>query len=222
MKTISILFILLLSISLISASWFYDDFSSGSLDSSKWEVRQDIEGQPLMDEYGVVEENGNYVFHTQQNTIGDGRVYLFPKQNFTIGDIIEYDFNVISKEGHYGQMVLLTGYQYIRIGIMGFNNGIQGYDELGTSHVRIEFQKNNLHLIRTSPSGLVLVDDLALTNINGNYELYIGSFSGHNGKTHIDYDNFTIQRCRHILARNTTICLEKAEGTPILVRGIKI
>ena len=196
----------------------YADFSSGVLDSSKWEVRQDVEGQPLMDEYGVMEENGNYVFHTQQNEIGDRRTYLFPKHIFTTGDVLEYDFNVISKEGNYGQMVLLTGDQYIRVGIMGYSSGVQGYDELGWSHVKIEFQKNNFHLTRTSPSGLVLVDDLYLSNADGDYELYIGSFSGHNGRTHIDYDNFNLKMCKFVPPRNKTICLERINPNEPIIR----
>ena len=40
-------------------------------------------------------------------------------------NILEYDTNLISREGNYGQMALLTGDQYIRIGIFGYNNGIQ-------------------------------------------------------------------------------------------------
>jgi hypothetical protein len=193
MRIIALIFMTILFIGAVSAyaCYTYDDFSSGSLDTGKWEIRQDVEGEPLMEEYGVLNESG-FVFHTQQNTIGDRRVYLFPKRTFTTGDILEYDFNVISKEGNYGQMVLLTGDQYIRMGIMGYSSGVQGYDELGLSHTKIEFQKNNLHLIRTAPSGLVLIDDLTLTNENGSYELYIGSFSGHNGRTHIDYDNFVL------------------------------
>ncbi len=171
---------------------YYDDFSSAVLNSNLWEIRPDVEGQPLTDEYDVRWENGSYVFHTQQNQIADRRTYLFPIINFTTGDVLEYDFNVASKEGHYSQMILLTGDQYIRIGIMGYNNGVQGYDELGLSHVKVEFQENNLNLIRTAPSGLVLTDNLALTNTNGNYELYIGTFTGHNGRAHIDYDNFLI------------------------------
>src|SRR3989338_8075540 len=73
----------------------YDNFSSGSLDLNKWELRQDTEGQPLMNE-GFVTSG---VFHTQQNTIGDRRTYLFPTRTFTTGDSLDYDFNVISKEG---------------------------------------------------------------------------------------------------------------------------
>jgi hypothetical protein len=166
----------------------YDDFSSPTLDANKWEIRQDTEGQPLMDE-GFVTSG---VFHTQQNTIGDRRTYLFPKRTFTTGDVLNYDFNTISREGNYGSMVLLTGDQYIRIGISGFNNGVQGFDELSVSHVRFEFQPNNLHIERTAPSGLELFDNLPLNQQNGIYSLYIGNFTGHNGRDHMDFDNVYI------------------------------
>ena len=171
-----------------SNAQLYDDFSSGILNASKWEIRQDVEGQPLTDEYWV--DNVSENFHIKQNAIGDRRTYLFPKQTFTTGDVLEYDFNVISREGNYMSMDLLTGDQYIRVGIMGYIGGVQGYDELGKSHIKIEFQENNFHLERTTPSNITLIDDLALANPNGNYELYIGAVSGHNGKTHIDFDNF--------------------------------
>lgn len=187
------LFVLVFSISFISAVQVcevYDDFSLGTLDTSKWEIRPDVEGQPLTDEYWVDSDLKN--FHIQQNIIGDRRTYLFPKHSFTTGDILEYDFNIISREGNYMQMDLLTGDQYIRVGIMGYSSGVQGYDELGISHVKIEFQENNFHLERTAPSGLFLIDDLPLVNANGNYELYIGAGSGHNGRMHIDFDNFEL------------------------------
>ena len=192
-KILLSIFLLSIFITTISATLScetYDDFSSGSLDTSKWEVRQDVEGQPFMDEYLVDTILQN--FHTQQNILGDRRIYLVPKYTFTTGEVFEYDFNVVSKEGNYMQMDLLTGDQYIRLGIMGYINGIQGYDELGVSHIKIEFQENNLHFERTTPSNITLTDDLILTNSNGNYEFYIGSLSGHNGKTHIDFDNFVI------------------------------
>jgi len=190
---LSILF-LINFISAVQVCETYDDFSSGILNNEKWEIRQDVEGQPFTDEYGITNESEDFVFHIQQNEIGDRRTYLFPKQTFTTGDILEYDFNVLSKEGNSMQMDLLTGNQYIRVGIMGYNNGVQGYDELGKSHIKIIFQENNFHLERTSPSNITLIDNLALTNANGNYELYIGAFSGHNGKIHIDFDNFKICR----------------------------
>ena len=169
----------------------YDDFSSPTLDTDKWEIRQDTEGQPHMEEYWVDTNLEN--FHTQQNTIGDRRTYLFPKRKFTTGDIIEYSVDLISYEGNYGNRVLLTGDQYIRIGIIGYNNGGHpAVNEIGKYYVTLEFQENNLALRRETPSDVVFLDNLPLTNSNGNYELYIGSFSGHNGKCHMDYDDFYI------------------------------
>ena len=38
--------------------------------------------------------------------------------------VLEYDFNVISRVGTYMQFDLLTGDQYIRLGIMGYLNGV--------------------------------------------------------------------------------------------------
>lgn len=199
-------FLLLSMVGATQVCQTYDDFSSETLNLSKWEVRQDIEGQPFTDEYWLDTNLSNY--HIQQNIVGDRRTYLFPKTNFTTGDIIEYDFGIISKEGNYMQMVLLTGDQYIRAGIAGYINGVQGFDELGDYHIKIEFQENNFHLERTSPSNITLIDDLALTNANGTYELYIGAGSGHNGLVHIDFDNFTI-------------CTEQEEPEPTCSDGIQ-
>lgn len=95
----------------------YDDFSSSTLNTNKWEIRQDIEGQPFMEEYELDTNLKN--FHTQQNTMGDRRTYLFPKRAFTTGDILSYDAETISKEGNWINMILLTGDQYARIGGFG-------------------------------------------------------------------------------------------------------
>ena len=168
----------------------YDDFSSETLDLNKWEVRQDVEGQPFMDEYWVDTNLQN--FHMQQNTIGDRRNYLFPKRTFTTGDKITYETDLISKEGHYGQMTIVTGDQYYRLGLRGHDAGFE--NELGLSKVEIEFQENNLAIKRESPSGAILIDNLPLSISNGTYELYIGAYSGHNGKVHMDFDNFYISK----------------------------
>ncbi|PJE81416.1 hypothetical protein COU58_02550 [Candidatus Pacearchaeota archaeon CG10_big_fil_rev_8_21_14_0_10_32_42] len=179
--------VLILSVFLVSAVGpiLYDNFSSGKLNPTKWEVRQDTEGQPLMDKYGVLLENGNFVFHTEQIEITDRRVYLFPKINFTTGDSIEYDNNLISREGNHAQMVLLTGDQYIRIGMRGTD---AGFDELGVAHMKLTFLPNLLVVERWTPSGQRMYDELPLDNTDGTYQLYIGSFS--DGRVHMDFDNF--------------------------------
>jgi hypothetical protein len=124
-------------------------------------------------------------FHMQNNSSGDTRTYLVPKRQFTTGDIIEYENNVVS-QGSYMNMVLLTGDQYWRIGI---NGSMGGFDELGVTKVRMEFQENNFALRRESPSGQVFFDNLPLNNPNGNYNVYIGAYSY---DAHIDLDNFYI------------------------------
>jgi len=166
----------------------YDDFSSPTLNASKWDVRQDTEGQPHMDEHYVDTDNQN--FHLQQNTIGDRRTYLVPKRTFTTGDKLEYDVEVVSREGNYGNFIIVTGDQNIRTMGEGYVNGVQGYDELGLGHIELEFFENNLRITREAPSGSVPIENVPLNNSNGIYELYIGGLSGHNGKCHIDLDNF--------------------------------
>ena len=164
----------------------YDDFSSGSLNNSLWEIRQDVEGQPLTDEYGVENENGNFVFHILKNSTGDKRTYLFPNRTFTTGDKFEWGSNLVSYQDGFAGMVLLTGDQYIRIGIQ--TPGILP-DEIGVWHITFEFQQNNLHILRQSPTGTILIDDLVLNQQNGIYTLYIGLASW-GPEAHMDFDNF--------------------------------
>lgn len=185
--------LIILFINLVSAAQScqtYDNFSSSALNTSKWDIRQDPEGQLFMDEYWLDNVSQNY--HTQQNTTADRRIYLVPKRNFTTGDSIIYDVNVVSKEGNYGSLVLLTGDQYVRFGIVGYNNGPQPVDELGVTHVEITFYDAILSLIKHYPSGQNHSQNFLLNNVNGTYQLYIGSFTGHNGLAHIDYDNFNL------------------------------
>lgn len=177
----------LLATALEAQGQLYDDFSSGTLDSSKWEIRQDVENQPFMDDYGVRLESGNHVFHTQNSSGGDKRTYLFPTRTFTTGDTIEYDSILTSRDGTYAQMTLVTGSQYYRLGMRG---QAAGFDEFGIAHNKITFEENLLAIERTTPSGSILYDNLPLSTSNGNYELYIGSFV--NGTMHMDLDNFTI------------------------------
>ncbi|MFA5992443.1 MAG: hypothetical protein WC796_01920 [Candidatus Pacearchaeota archaeon] len=184
-------FLLVGIVSAVQVCENYDNFNSGSLDSSKWTIKQDIEGQPLMDEGTILNENG-FVFHTKQNTPTDRRIYLVPNYAFKSGDVFEYDLNVVSYDGVYGSLVLLTGDLYARLGIVGQNGGPQPFNELGLTHVILNFSQNNLQLTRISPSNQSYIQNIALPIQNGTYGLYVGSFSGSNGVAHIDYDNFKI------------------------------
>lgn len=187
------LIIFLFSLNLISAVYVcedYDDFSNPVLDLNKWEIRQDPEGRPLMDEYWIDSILNN--FHTQQNTAEDRRVYLVPNHQFKTGDMVSYDLNVISKEGNWGNLIILTGDQYHRLSSVGYNGGPQSIDDTGLFHVEIEFFEDTLEIRTTRDVGENETHNISLTSPNGIYELYTGSFTGHNGMLHMDFDNFRI------------------------------
>ena len=59
--------------------FLYDNFSDGFLNKEKWEIRQDPEGQPFTDEYGVEFVDGSFVFHIEQMSIGSHRTFLVPR-----------------------------------------------------------------------------------------------------------------------------------------------
>ena len=174
----------------------YDDFSQPVLNQSRWWVNADPQRQNVMD--GGIDKNLQ-TFYTQQNTTEDRRVYLVPKIQFTIGDQLSYDVNVINKSGHYGNLVLISqddfpiNNVFSRLGVVGYNNGPQPFDELGISHIKLVFLEKSLSIIRISPSGKNYSQEISLPTINGSYRLLVGSFSNNNGTpVHIDYDNFVL------------------------------
>lgn len=196
-----IIFLLIQTVSALNNCTLYDDFSSGNLDNTKWEIRQDIEGQPFMDEYRVITKNNNSFFHTKQNEIVDKRVALVPTYNFTAGETLSYTVKYISGSGNNGHILLLTTTEfpngdYIRAGLIGYNNGQDVINETGKYHIKIKILDNRLDLKIIAPSGKVINNSAVLSNPNAKYKLYVESWTGHNGLTHIDYDNFKI--CKRV------------------------
>ncbi len=202
MKTKINFILIIFSIILINNvnAFLYDDFSSGTLDTNKWEIRQDVEGQPFMDEYGVLNETGNFIFHTKNNIV-DKRVAIVPTYNFSAGESFDYDVDYISGSGNHGHILLVitTEYpngDYIRAGILGFNNVPDTVNIIGKYHIKLKINSNNLEIIRKWPDNTIQSHTLGLSNPDSKYKLYIESWGGHNGLTHIDYDNFIInQKC---------------------------
>ena len=180
-KIVLTLILPILLISLISAVQVcevYDDFSSDTLDTSKWEIRKDYEGQPFIADSGLDADLEN--FHTRQDSIlGDHRTYLVPKYKFKAGDMLEYDINFIYAEGNSVNMFLVDN-QY-RFGLGGCWDGVcRPFEKY---HNKIEFGE-----------GQITFNEVTTHTINNNveHEVYIGTVFGHNGIGHIDYDNFII------------------------------
>ncbi len=172
----------------------YDDFSSGLLNPAKWQIRQDPQGQPLTDEYDVISEKSNFVFHTQQNEIADRRTYLVPTHKFTTGDKLNWEVTVQSREGNYGNIILIRGEEYNRgiFSAVGFNNTVQPFDEIGLTKVNLQFYNDHVEMNTLSPSGQHVTSTLPLQNPEGHYDVYVGTFTGHNGRAHMDFDNFEL------------------------------
>ncbi|MEK6935230.1 MAG: PEP-CTERM sorting domain-containing protein [Nanoarchaeota archaeon] len=162
----------------------YDDFSSPTLNTSKWDVRQDYEGWAFSDEYGI--ENG--VFHTQTNNARDTGTFLVPKHQFVAGDTFEYDLNYNGGTGNRVSMLFVN--KQNRYGLVGNWNG-SGNQSFGTYHIKLEFLENGIKsnfqdLDFSFPGGILP------TTSNAPYEIYIGMRTGGNGTAHFDYDNFYI------------------------------
>ena len=170
----SVIFMFSSIVSAVQVCETYDDFSSGVLDASKWEIRQDTEGQPLMDEYGVLLEEGNYVFHTGQNTGGDKRVYLVPKYKFGVGDRLEYDVSINSG----ANVNLLIGGSCSRCAFGVISSSI------GSHHVAVIFNQNQISVEVDAN----FLGDAPIGSTERVHDLYVGAMFGN----HVDFDNFII------------------------------
>lgn len=195
---IILIFLSIFLISFISANQIcevYDDFSSGVLDTSMWEIRQDYEGQPLIADSSldITEQN----FHTAQDSIiGDHRTYLVPTQKFKAGDIFEFDLDFISANGN--SMVMLLIDNQNRIGLGGCWDGT--CQPFQTYHIKLEFKEGVIKITHD------LWSDEVSINSNSEHEIYIGTVFGHNGIGHIDYDNFKL--CKEITIEERVSILE--------------
>lgn len=171
----------------------YDNFESGVLDSDKWEIRQDIEGQLFMEEYEILNEGASSVYHTR--TTNGGRVALVPMHEFIAGESLEYDVNHISGNENRGNILLVTttnfpsGY-YGRHGIIDPNSGPSVPFDFGEYHIELKVNANSLEIIRTTADGSVMAHTDILTDPNARYKFYIESWA--DDDAHLDYDNFYI------------------------------
>ena len=173
------------------ASVVYDDFSSGSLDSSKWTVSTDAAGYTT--EYKVDASEGRY--HTLQNTARDAVVFLEMTRKINAGERVEFDVNYVSGSGNNIQYVKINGKGIADImgcsncGAIGFWNtaGSVG-SSTGTYHFKFTFKSNKQVLMETTSgfSQILSVGD------NYPYTFRLVSGTGHNGLMHFDYDNFVI------------------------------
>ena len=188
-KLIVLCISLFLLISFVGATHvceIYDDFSSGILNESKWEINQDYEGQPLIENYGINNLSEN--FYTKQNIYGNKRLYLTPRYNFKINDTFNWDVNYISGSGNgiFNFLIEKADGNFDRniLGIGHWNYDLD--DDFGIYHISLKFM---------FPLLKIYVNDNFIRNYyleESPNNIFIGTAFGHNGRGNFEYDNFEL------------------------------
>lgn len=175
----------------------YDDFSSETLDTNKWEILPNNQNWPLTDEYFI--KDG--IYHMAQlNTRPAATGLEIINKIFYPGDVVEYDVNYISGSGNRVHTISLNGLSH-QWALIGFWNTIQDGgvgNDLGMWHVKITFIENGVITEMTKPDGtrgtsIYCPTGFCYLNSPGSeHTLGIVTGLGHNGLVHMDYDNVII------------------------------
>ena len=196
------------SISMISAtySWrTYDDFSSGSLDITKWNEYNGFQVPIFTDEHfvNITEE----VYHIQQFITMDTETNLEPTRQFFSGDIFSYQ--VLYKGGsgnHFSQPLINGNYPPTQVepcvapggcGPIGYMNGVPDLEaQIGTYNITYEFSSNQVKMNSTRPDGVSIIN--TFTGNSEPFTFAINTHTGNNGLMYFDYDNFNIYRLNSV------------------------
>ncbi len=191
-------FFLLSFASAVQVCDLYDDFSSGALNSSKWE-ESTFHGDPFTDEHfvNVTEE----VYRIAQNSPGDAETNLAPKRHFIAGESFSYDIIYNGGSGnHFSQPLINGNYPPSQIesclapggcGPIGFWNGVPDLQaQIGVYKINFSFSPNEVKMIAIRPDNVTIIN--TFTGNSEPYNITINTHTGHNGLMHFDYDNVVI------------------------------
>lgn len=191
------------------ADILYDDFSSGSLDTTKWLEDSYSDHLPFTTIHEVREINGNqhyYVFQEATNSsdpLAGGETNLTATREFQSGESLRFDLEFLSKETGStwfsrflvndttnGSLSPPTG-TYI-----GWNHGQGRFGwDLGSYDVRVDFLEDRANFTVTDPSGNTLMDTIGSANhpwISSPYEFTINTQATSGASVEFAYDNFRI------------------------------
>lgn len=195
-----LLFIFALMISSVSATQVcevYDDFSSGSLNLSKW-TESTFHGDPFTDEHFVNSSEGSY--HVKQNVAGDAETNLQPNILFNSGDSFSYEAIYHGGSGnHQSQPLINENYPPTQLetclfltagcGPIGYWNDYPDLGaQIGTYKIKFEFSSNEVKMTAIRPDNITVIN--TFTGNSEPYTLEINTHTGHNGLMHFDFDNF--------------------------------
>ena len=197
---------ILISISLIFLTNFisatqtcqvYDNFSSGSIDTSKW-TESTFNNRAFTDIHLV--QNG--VYHVAQNIIDlNGReTNLIPTRQFVAGDSLSYDVIYNGGSGNHQSQPLINGnyppsqietcnFTTAGCGPIGFWNAFPDLGaQIGTYKIKFDFFSNQVKMTAIRPDNVTVIN--TFTGNSAPFTLAINTHTGHNGLMNFDFDNF--------------------------------
>ena len=189
---IFLLSVLITTISAAQVCEIYDDFSSQTLNTDKWEeLIGKSTAEDWLDEHYIDTTNQNY--HTSQLSQADRGVELKALHTFQAGETLEFDLIYNYGSGnHWGCAFWdeTSSWNYGLTCIGHWNEINANNGNYGTYHYKAEFQNNGINITRTLPD--LSVENWFYSNIETPYTFSVVSKTGHNGLLHFDYDNFKI------------------------------
>jgi len=138
----------------------YDNFSSGTLNTQRWEERLTTRTSPAVsiDEHYLDTINQNY--HTAQLSQANngGGIELKSLQNLQAGDILEFDVNYVSGNGNHWSAIFWDDSSNWSHGIsaIGHWNEVDSHGgEFGLYHFKGVYGNDKLDFELTTPMGSI-------------------------------------------------------------------
>lgn len=177
----------------------YDDFSSGSLDTTKW-----VESTSLTftDDHFV--DPKEEVYHIAQYTPSDRDTILTLTRQFFPGETLEHDIIYRSGSGNQQtQLMINNGLNYTYAdecstpspgcgGVGHWNGDTDVGVQIGTYHRHYEFFDDHILMATTRPDSTTITHNII--NISQPYAIGFTTHTGNNGIMHFDFDNFYVNR----------------------------
>ena len=180
------------AVSAVQICQIYDDFSSETLNTSKWEEGFSRSGGAgWIDEHYLNVENQKY--HTAQLSQADMGVELKSLRTIQTGETLEFDLSYNSGSGNHWGCIFWdeTSTWSDGLSCVGNWNEVNSQPGIfGTYHIKGEYEENEINGEMTLPNGSII--PLTYLNIQAPYTFSFVTRTGHNGLVNIDYDNVKI------------------------------
>jgi hypothetical protein len=176
-------------------SFVYDDFSLGSLNTSKWTEWTDAAGFPS--EHYVNTSEGRY--HVVQDTQADSESRLTMTRLMNPGEVLAYDLYYNSGDGNRIHRIFFDGVGIQDLigcsncGAVGFwNTNASAGTEFGKHTMSYEFHNDAIEATVIRPDSSIWNQTINISSLSKPYEIWLATGTGHNGLMHFDIDNVTV------------------------------